>query len=91
MPARRDETAQRARQGSLVAKRRAQNHNRIRRHRSDGQQHHRMLMDIVDLPKQGKPTGRLPIPDGGGAAAAGGGAEGAAPGQGGRIDGAEPE
>ena len=91
MPARRDETGKRARQGSLVAKRRAQKHNRTRRHRSAGQQHHRNLMDIVDLPEQRELTGRLPIPDGGGAAAAGGGAEGDAPGEGGRCDGAAPE
>ena len=91
MPARRDETGKRARQGSLVAQRRAQKQNRIGRHRSKGQQHHRNLMDIVDLPEQGELTGRLPIPDGGGVAAAVRGAAGAAHREGRRCRGAAPE
>ena len=51
MPARRVKTAQRAWQGSPVAKRRLQNPNRNPRHPSDGQQQRRNLLDIFDLPE----------------------------------------
>ena len=52
MPARRVETAQRAPQGSLVAKRRPQNQNRNRRHESDRRQQHRDLRKMVVLPEE---------------------------------------
>ena len=52
MPARRDKTAERAWQGSPVAKRRLQNSNRNPRHPSDGQQQRWNLLDIFDLPEQ---------------------------------------
>ena len=52
MPARRVETAQRASQGSLVAKRRPQKQNRDRRHERERRQQHRDLRNIVVLPEK---------------------------------------
>ena len=59
MPARRAETAQRARQGSPVAKRHAQKQHKNRRHRSEGQQRHRNLLNIVMPWEETEPKGRM--------------------------------
>ena len=76
MPARRDETALRARQGSAVAKRRPQNQHRKRRHRSDRRQRRRKLPDNLDQPKGQERLRRLQQRLSSGAAAAVDGAEG---------------
>ena len=76
MPARRAETAQRAPQGSLVAKRRPQKQNRIRRHERERQQQHRDLGKIVVLPEKREWLEHWHRGASSGAAAAQGGAEG---------------
>ena len=70
MPARRDKTAQRAWQGSAVAKRRPRNPNANRRQRSNDRKHRGRVLEIVVLPKPKKLPGRLPVKGSGGAAAA---------------------
>ena len=70
MPARRDETGKRARQGSPVAKRRARNPNTNRRQRRDDRKYRRKVLEIVVLPNPKKLPGRLPVEASGGAAAA---------------------
>ena len=81
MPARRDKTAQRAWQGSPVAKRRPQNRNGNRQHRNDGQQHHRNLPELLILQKVKDKLHRPRQQLSSGAAAAVGGAEGDAHGE----------
>ena len=76
MPARRVETAQRAPQGSLVAKRRPQKQNRNRRHESDRRQQHRDLRNIVVLPEKRERLEQWHRGASSGAAAAQCGAEG---------------
>ena len=89
IPARRDETGKRARQGSPVAKRRARIRNKKRRHRSDGQQHHRNKVEIIALAQVKEPEDRMQREARrSGGAAAGGGAEGDAPREGWRVSGA---
>ena len=76
MPARRVETAQRAPQGSLVAKRRPQKQNRDRRHERERRQQHRNLRKMVVLPEKRKRVDHWHRRASGGAAAAQCGAEG---------------
>ncbi len=79
IPARRDETEKRARQGSPVAKRRARDRNNNRRYRSHDHQHHLNQLDIFDLPEGKKPEDWMRQEARSGAAAAGCGAEGDTP------------
>ena len=91
MTARRAETAQRAWQGSPVAKRRPQNQNTHRRHLGNRKQRHRNPVDIVVLPEQREQReqhGRLHVQARSGAAAAKRGAEGDALREGKRWSGA---
>ena len=88
MPARRAKTAERAWQGSPVAKRRPRNQNTHRRHRGDRKQRHRNPVDIVGLPEQREQHGRLHVQVSSGAAAAERGAEGDALREGKRWSGA---
>ena len=76
MPARRVETAQRAPQGSLVAKRRPQKQNRDWRHERERRQQHRDIRKMVVLPEKRERLDHWHRRASGGAAAAQCGAEG---------------